>query len=86
MVSKAGEYCIFLEADDYLKPNALEILGESIIRYDSQDCVVFGLERVYNGKTPGASSDTDEIRKSNNRQQLFFRSSYINFAQCYYWV
>ena len=53
-----GEYCVFLDADDCLKPNALEILEKSITLYRSPDCIVFGIERVYKGVTVGVSSDS----------------------------
>ena len=62
LVDKAkGEYCVFLDADDYLKPNALELLNEMITLYDEPDCVVFGLERVLNGASVGISSDSQKI-------------------------
>ena len=50
-VSKAtGDYCVFLDADDTLRIDALATIRSAIEKFDS-DCVVYRLVRVCEGKT-----------------------------------
>ncbi len=53
-----GEYCVFVDADDYLSKDALEILNQTINKYDKPDCIMFGLERVRDGKRIEVSTET----------------------------
>lgn len=46
----SGEYILFLDADDYLKPEALEILSSCIVE-KKYDIVVYRLKSIYNNKT-----------------------------------
>lgn len=43
-----GEYCVFLDADDFLEPDTLEILEGHIARTDC-DCVVYGYKWLRDG-------------------------------------
>ena len=40
-----GDYCVFLDADDTLKENALSVLSAAIAEKPC-DCVIFGMDRV----------------------------------------
>lgn len=44
-----GMYCVFLDSDDMLKEHALEMLRQTIEKYDC-DCVIYGYERVLDGQ------------------------------------
>ena len=39
-----GEYILFLDGDDYIKPNTCEILNNTINKYKDLDVVFFGME------------------------------------------
>lgn len=55
-----GDYYVFLDSDDMLKENALEVINEYISKYNC-DCVIYGYEKVQDGKTISATHDTGEI-------------------------
>lgn len=54
-----GDYYIFLDSDDKLKINALQIIYETIKHYDC-DCVIYGLERELDGKIISRICDNNE--------------------------
>lgn len=39
-----GDYCVFLDSDDELFVNALEVIHSYIVKHDA-DCIIYGLER-----------------------------------------
>lgn len=50
-VEKAcGDYYIIIDSDDYLAPNALEILAENIAKYGA-DCIIYGFIWLKPGNT-----------------------------------
>ncbi len=50
-VSKSkGEYCLYIDSDDFIFEDALEVLNKYIDEYSAPDCIIFGLERNLNGK------------------------------------
>lgn len=44
-----GDYCVFLDADDYLDADALEIIATKVNESDC-DCVIYGMKRVKDGQ------------------------------------
>ena len=60
-----GEYCVFVDADDYIAKDTLEILNQIILAYDKPDCIIFGLERVRNGSRIGISTEITTYLISN---------------------
>lgn len=44
-----GDFLVFLDSDDYLTPDALEVLNKTILE-EHCDCVIFGYQKVYEGK------------------------------------
>jgi len=46
----SGEYILFLDADDYLKPNALQVLSSFVVE-KKYDIVVYRLKSIHNNKT-----------------------------------
>ena len=77
-----GDYYIFLDSDDRLKPEALQTIYDYIVEYDC-DCVIYGMERVYNDSVlyrskeesipPVLMTDKRDIYK-----KVFFLSDYNN--------
>lgn len=62
-----GDYYVFLDSDDMLKDNALEVINEHISKYNS-DCVIYGYEKVQDGKIISATHDTWEICLTDKRE------------------
>ena len=50
LAHRRGEYCVFLDADDTLVPNALETLRDAIDK-SGADCVIYGIRREKPGGT-----------------------------------
>lgn len=60
-VEKAtGDYCVFLDSDDTLRKNALEVLNKKIKAYDC-DCVIFRWERVHNGNVLHTAASVEDF-------------------------
>ena len=73
-----GDYCVILDSDDTLKEDTLEILYSTIVKYHS-DCIIYGFERVYEGKILSQTSDTDIIHLTSKRDiymKVFLDSDY----------
>lgn len=50
LVEKAqGEYCLFVDADDYIRGDMLEVLRRTL-QQTNAECIVFGFQRVQNGQ------------------------------------
>lgn len=76
-----GDYCIFLDPDDALYPNALETIYNYIVEYDC-DCIVYARERVFEDKVL-SRSDWEEnapllISDKKELYKKVFFSSYYN--------
>jgi len=54
-----GDYCIFLDSDDWLETNALEVIFHTIQKH-SCECVIYGYDRVFSGKIIGKSAHEEE--------------------------
>ena len=44
----SGDYYLFLDSDDYIAPNALEVLSRNIEKYNA-DCIIFALQLLRPG-------------------------------------
>ena len=56
-----GEFFVFLDADDRLRSNALEVIVAAIKKYKC-DCVIFRLARLIDGKTsPVPQREKEEV-------------------------
>lgn len=55
-----GDYCVFLDSDDWLEPEALETLYGKI-NESGADCVIYGVQRVCDGKVTERISGEKEI-------------------------
>ena len=64
-----GDYYIFLDSDDSLKPNALEVIRDAICRTQS-DCVIYGYDRVFEGKIFSSVADARE-RVITDKAELY---------------
>ena len=73
-----GDYYIFLDSDDTIKPHALQTIYDTIQKHDT-DCVVYGYERVQNGKMIERSAKEKEITIVDKRElyQKVFLSQQI---------
>ncbi len=74
-----GDYCVFLDSDDYLDVTMLERVHNAIIETDC-DCVIFGMNRVCNGKIQLVVAD-EQDRVVTDKRELYrtcFLSSMYN--------
>ena len=72
-----GNWCVFLDSDDYLEPNILELLSQKIITTDS-DCVYYGWKNVDNeGKKINESGDIAQEFVVENKRDLY-RGVFLN--------
>lgn len=58
-----GDYCLFVDSDDYIRKDALNIV-KNVLLETNADCVVFGLERIMNGCSIGVT--TEDAADSKN--------------------
>lgn len=71
-----GDYYVFLDSDDSLKKNALEEIKKAIEKYNC-DTVIYGFERVYEGKVISQTYDAEEMclkTKADIYRRLFFET------------
>lgn len=62
-----GDYYVFLDADDTLRENALETIHRKISEYNC-DCVIYQLERVWEGKVLVPAAAFSDICITDKRE------------------
>lgn len=73
-----GDYCVFLDSDDYLELDALEKIANTICNHCC-DCVVFGIAKVCNGKTLSIITEKEEVLLEDKKElykKCLFSSTY----------
>lgn len=73
-----GEYLVFLDSDDELKADALEVIYRTVCRTHC-DCIVYGMDRVRDGVVYERTSEPEEIIITDKRElyrKCFFSSQY----------
>lgn len=79
----SGDYFIFLDSDDTIKKNALEIIDAKIRQYDC-DCLIYGLERLEEGKVVSQIFDPIEENlhsKSDIYRKVFLKTDYNSLCR-----
>lgn len=79
----SGDYYVFLDSDDTIKKNTLEIIDAKIRQYDC-DCVIYGLERLEEGKVASQIFDPVEEclhSKSDIYRKVFFKTDYNSLCR-----
>lgn len=74
-----GEYCVFLDSDDTLRSNALEVLDKAIKKYEDPSCLVFGFARVFEDKVISITTEErEQILESKEEiyEKLLSKTSY----------
>ena len=64
-----GDYYIFLDSDDMLKENALQAVADIIAEHEC-DCVIYGYERIKDGKVISGTKDTEELLVTEKEEVL----------------
>lgn len=80
----SGDYYLFLDSDDYLKPNALEVIASKIEKYHC-DCVSFEYCRVYDGAYLDTETAAFDERYISDKRELYktvFFDSRFNSMAC----
>lgn len=72
-----GEYCLFLDSDDYLEHNTLEVLSRKIISYNC-DCVYFGY--IYVDENSDFIKYSDDIKTEQfiNESKSYYKRVFCN--------
>ncbi len=79
-----GEYCVFLDADDTLRANALEVLDKAIKVYRDPSCLVFGFARVFADKVLSITTEErEQVLESKEEiyNKLLSNSSYNSICR-----
>lgn len=74
----SGEYYIFLDSDDYLTPDALQIIYNKAQKYKC-DCIIYNINRVTDGKIVERYPEEKEALICNKRElykKCFFDAGY----------
>ncbi len=71
-ISKAkGNWYVFMDSDDSLKPNAIERIEKCITNYDV-DCIVYGLDRLKDGEVLKAfEPETGRLKVISEKSELY---------------
>lgn len=81
MLQEAAEedFAIFLDSDDVIKPNTLQVLNDTIEK-DHCDMVVYGFERVFEGKvlSRGSKAFLGQTQSKRELYQIVFLNSDYN--------
>ncbi len=72
-----GDYCVFLDSDDYLDVQMLERMHDTIARTDC-DCVIFGFKRVCDGKVISVTADKEDRVVTDKRE--LYRTCFLSSA------
>ena len=78
-----GDYCVFLDADDYLDKDALEIIAAKIHEVKC-DCIVYGMKRKKEDQTISYITNGDEYLiddKRNLYRKCFFSFEYNSMCR-----
>lgn len=79
-----GDYYIFLDSDDKIKQDALERINRKILEYDYCDCLIYGLERISDGKVISTVNDPVEemlSKKEEIYRKVFFSTDYNSMCR-----
>ena len=80
-----GDYYLFLDSDDYLSPDALQVISDAVLAYEC-DCVVYGMQRVYEGRVLQklAEIETSPIVIQDKRElyrKVYFDAAYNSLCR-----
>lgn len=75
-----GEYCLFVDSDDYLESNALTLLRDSLVNGD-KDIIFFGYFHEYYKKKQLISSSTRKFKNNNFTDNQQFKSYFLEMAK-----
>lgn len=71
----SGDYFLFLDSDDSIKPELLAAVYDTVKRTDA-DCVIYGVDRVCGGKVEFTLSEEKEVVLTDRRE--LFRKYFLN--------
>lgn len=65
-----NSFFVFVDSDDYLEPDALDILA-NVIREQNCDCVIYGMQRVCDGKILDKTSEVAYVGSVLSKRELY---------------
>lgn len=63
-------FCVFVDSDDYLQPNALEVLAD-VIEEKHCDVVIYGIQQVDDGKKVSVADTAPYAGSITNKRELY---------------
>ena len=72
-----GDYLVFVDSDDFLMPNALEIISDTIISNNS-DCVIYALIHYVNNSFVTCDDKVDFCNYSVSDKRLLYKKVFQN--------
>lgn len=78
-----GDYYVFLDSDDSLKDNALQVIYQAITKY-SCDCVIYEMDRLCNGNYIHPVAEAAETVYTDKRdlyKKCFFSNQYNSLCR-----
>lgn len=69
----SGDYIVFLDSDDELKPDALEILSVTFLKY-KVDCIIIGLEMF---------NDSGVVREITSSERIYVTDKRQLYLKCF---
>lgn len=79
-----GDYLVFLDSDDALKPEALSVICDTIQQEDS-DCVVYGFDRVENGTVGSRTREAAKKPYTETDKRRLYRKVFLDFSYNSLW-
>ena len=82
--ASTGDYCLFIDSDDFLVPNALETLDCYISKYNEPDMIIYSFYYEHSDGELEESKplfDKDMVFESDNKQDvysIFFENTKLN--------
>jgi len=76
-----GDFCLFVDSDDYVEPNWLEVIAKHINEYPNLDMLIFSYQYVNNGKVIQRTSTLCESLKiwtAENKKELYQKLIFTN--------
>ena len=80
-MASMSDFAVFLDSDDSIKPEALSTIYNTITKSEDVDIIVYGMDRVHNGRVYQAFDPNPYIGEVTDKRELYrivFRGDQYN--------